>query len=213
METDFPYLVIPDRLKPIVGEPDKGTRIFRAEGSDEDVGRWYDAICEAFLDDSFVSPGGVSMYAPVSRAGVHKRLKEGKLTAFMFHVVEQKRTMFGYQKKLKHLPYGYIPVSECKAWARELEARPDRRQAEAVGDGDFDGRFLDKDPKDAIDKSVKYDQDQIKVEDVKLLVEVLVTDAIDRILPEKARAKRIQTRRDKEWAKIKAARKKRDEQR
>jgi hypothetical protein len=62
------------------------------------------------------------MYAPVSRAAVHKRLKEGKMTAFCFHVVEAKRSIFVYQKKLKQLPYVYIPVSECKAWGEERVA-------------------------------------------------------------------------------------------
>jgi hypothetical protein len=104
--------------------------------------------------------------------------------------------MFGYQKKLKQLPFGYVPVSECKAWANELAARPERRAAEANGDGDFDGKFLDKDPKDEKDKSVKYEHEQVKVEDVKFLVEVLVTEAIERILPKKVRAKREEARRD-----------------
>jgi uncharacterized membrane protein len=88
------------------------------------------------------------MYAPVSRAAVHKRLHEGKMTAFAFHVVESKRSLFGYQKKLKQRPYLYVPVSECKAWAEELKARPDRKAAYAEATGgdkpDWDGEFLDK---------------------------------------------------------------------
>jgi hypothetical protein len=212
MNSDFPYLEIPKSLEAVIGPPDSGTRMYRRSGSDEEVGPWFDAIGDAFPEDSFVSPGGVSMYAPVSRAGVHKRIKEGKLTMFLFHVVRQERTMFGYQKKLKELPYGYIPVSECKAWANELAARPERRAAEAIGDGDFNGNFLDKDPKDAKDKSVKYEHEQVKLEDVKFLVEVLVTEAIDRILPKKTRARRIQKRDEKMWAATHASRKKRDEQ-
>jgi hypothetical protein len=201
MNSDFPYLEIPKGLETVIGSREEGKRVYRREGSDEEVGPWFDAICEAFPDDTFVSPGGVSMYAPVSRAGVHKRIKDGKLTLFLFHVVRQERTMFGYQKKLKELPYGYIPVSECKAWANELAARPERRAAEAIGDGDFEGRFLDKDPKDAKDKSVKYEHEQVKVEDLKFLVEVLVTEAIDRILPEKVRAKRERARSVMLWEK------------
>ncbi len=194
MNSDFPYLEIPKGLEAVIGPSDAGTRMYRRSGSDEEVGPWFDAIGEAFPEDSFVSPGGVSMYAPVSRAGVHKRIKEGKLTMFLFHVVRQERKMFGYQKKLKELPYGYIPVSECKAWANELAARPERRSAEAIGDGDFQGRFLDKDPKDAKGKSFKQEHGQVKLEDVKMLVEILVTEAIDRLLPEKTRVRRIQKR-------------------
>src|SRR5208282_2950522 len=160
METDFPYLVIPDRLKPIVGEPDAGTRIYRREGSDADVGPWYDAICECFPDDRFISPGGVGMYAGVSRAAVHKRLKQGKLTAFLFHVTRATQSTFGYQKKIKLSPYGYIPVSECKAWGEELKSRPDRKEAylEAAGGEkpDWQAEFLDKDPKDKGNRAVKY---------------------------------------------------------
>ncbi len=88
-----------------------------------------------------------------------------------------------------------------------MAARPEWRAAEAIGDGDFQGRFLDKDPKDAKDKSVKYEHEQVKLEDLKMLVEVLVTEAIDRILPEKTRAKRIQKRNDEQWAKIRIEKK------
>jgi hypothetical protein len=153
METNFPYLVIPDSLKQIAGEPDANTRIYRRHGSDEDSGPWFDALCRHFPGEGFISPGGVGMYAPVSRAAVHKRLHEGKMTAFAFHVIESKRSLFGYQKKLKQRPFIYVPVSECKAWAAELKARPDRKAAYAEAAGgdkpDWDGKFLDKAPKGA----------------------------------------------------------------
>jgi hypothetical protein len=212
METGFPYLTVPEKLRPIIGDADPGTRIYRQEGSDEDVGRWFDKLGECFPDDNFVSPGGVSMYVPVSRAGVHKRLKEGKLTIFMFHVVEQKRTLFGYQKKLKQRPYGFIPVSECKAWAEELAARPDRRQAEAFGDGDYEGDFLDKDPKDKSNRSVKYEQDEITAEKLKMLVEVVAQEAIARLLPEKLNERRENVRMERQMAEARGRNKKRKEQ-
>jgi hypothetical protein len=146
MKKDFRYLEIPASLKPFIGEPDPDTRIYRREGSDEESGPWFDALGEHLPGEGFVSPGGVMMYAPVSRAAVHKRLKEGKMTAFCFHVVEAKRSLFVYQKKLKQLPYVYIPVSECKAWGEELKTRPDRKEAylEAVGGDkpDREGEFL-----------------------------------------------------------------------
>jgi len=146
MKKDFKYLEIPASLKPFIGEPDPDTRIYRREGSDEESGPWFDALGEHLPGEGFVSPGGVMMYAPVSRAAVHKRLKEGKMTAFCFHVVEAKRSIFVYQKKLKQLPYVYIPVSECKAWGEELKTRPDRKEAymEAAGGEkpDAEGKFL-----------------------------------------------------------------------
>ena len=202
METDFPYLVIPDRLKPIVGKPDPGTRIYRIEGSDAEVGPWYDAICECFPDDSFVSPGGVGMYAGVSRPAVHKRLKQGKLTGFFFHVTRATQSIFGYQKKIKQLPYGYIPASECKAWGLELKSRPDRREAmlEAAGGPkpDWQGEFLDRDPKDKGNKAVKYGEPLTR-EDVVWLVKSLVDEAIDKALPAGMRRARQRKRADKAW--------------
>ena len=147
MKKEFKYLEIPASLQPLIGEPDPDTRIYRREGSDEESGPWFDALGEHLPGEGFVSPGGVMMYAPVSRAAVHKRLKAGKMTAFCFHVVEAKRSIFGYQDKLKKRPYVYIPVSECKAWAEELKTRPDRKEAylEAAGGEkpDREGEFLE----------------------------------------------------------------------
>lgn len=212
MKSDFPYLVIPDRLKPIVGEPDPGTRIYRKEGSDDEVGPWYEAICECFPDDSFVSPGGVGMFAGVSRPAVHKRLKDGKLTAFLFHVTSAAQSIFGYQKKIKLSPYGYIPVSECKAWDEELKKRPDRREAYLESKGgpkpDWEGEFLDRDPKDKGNKAVKYGEPLTR-EDVVSLVKMLVEEAIDKALPEGMRRVRQQKREKKQWEEREARRRKR----
>ena len=63
------------------------------------------------------------MYCPVSRAAVYKRIKEGKLSIFLFHVTHRKTTLFGKNKILRDNPYGYIPVSEARAWRQELEER------------------------------------------------------------------------------------------
>lgn len=209
MDTDFPYLVIPDRLKTIVGEPDPGTRIYRIEGSDAEVGQWYEAICECFPDDSFVSPGGVGMFAGVSRPAVHKRLKEGKLTAFFFHVTRATQSIFGYQKKIKQLPYGYIPVSECKAWGVELKSRPDRREAslEAAGGSkpDWQGEFLDTDPKDKGNKAVQYGEPFTR-EDAISLFKSMLDEAFDKALPAGMRRARVLKRADKQREDMQTAR-------
>ena len=63
------------------------------------------------------------MFAPVSRAAVYKRLKEGRLTMFCYHPLETNLGFFGRKKGYRGNPYGYIPVSECKAWAEELEEK------------------------------------------------------------------------------------------
>lgn len=145
MQTDFPFVEIPPALQPIVGSPDPGTRIYRRDGSQEESAAWFDAITDVIGPS--VSPGGVGMYCPVSRAAVYKRLKEGKLSIFLFHVTYRKTTLFGKNKILREHPYGYVPVSEARAWRRELEERAIRQglisEEELEGaKPDWQGEFL-----------------------------------------------------------------------
>lgn len=121
METVFPFVEVPEELWAVVGEPDGNSRVYRREGPQEEVGDWFDAVCEIVGD--VVSPGGVSMYCPVSRAAVHKRIREGRLSLFLFHVTSQKNLFFGKTVTHRNTPFGYVPVSEAKAWKRELEER------------------------------------------------------------------------------------------
>jgi hypothetical protein len=145
VQTDFPFVEIPAALQPIVGSPDPGTRIYRRDGSQEESAVWFDAITDVIGPS--VSPGGVGMYCPVSRAAVYKRLKEGKLSIFLFHVTHRKTTLFGKNKILREHPYGYVPVSEARAWRRELEERAVRQglisEEELEGaKPDWHGEFL-----------------------------------------------------------------------
>ncbi|HUA66832.1 MAG TPA: hypothetical protein VME24_13370 [Alphaproteobacteria bacterium] len=153
MSTEFPYLQIDTaERKKLVGKADKGTRIYRREGTYKESGEWFDGIQERF-DDRFVSPGGVCMFVKASRAAVHKRMKEGRLTAFCFHVVHSEKTFFGNVRKAKASPFVLIPVSECKAWASELDAK---RGGPDVGDaGDGDDEFLMRDPADRKNRKVR----------------------------------------------------------
>jgi hypothetical protein len=117
---------------------------------------------------------------------VYKRLKEGKMTAFCFHVVEAKRSIFGYQDKLKKRPYVYIPVSECKAWAEELKTRPDRKEAylEAAGGEkpDHEGEFLEEPKKVAA--AGKMNRKALKE-----IVREVFQEMLDEDLPTFSRAK------------------------
>jgi hypothetical protein len=141
--TDFQFVQIPEHLKPIIGTPDRGTRLFRRFGSSEDYRVWWDAVCEICGEEGAVSPGGVSMYAQVSRSGVHKRMKEGRITVFLFHVVKGVSRLTRREKLENSVAYTYIPGLECKAWAEIIARLPSRQAAdEAIGDGDFQGRFL-----------------------------------------------------------------------
>lgn len=123
MQIGFPYLAITRKDRALVGKKDPETRIYRRAGSEDDSGAWFDGLCDRFPDEDFVSPGGVSMYVPVSRAAVYKRINAGNLTAFCFHPTKWRRTLFGGKRKARETPYMYIAASECRAWAEELKAR------------------------------------------------------------------------------------------
>jgi len=119
--TEFPFVEIPEELEAIVGKRDPGTRMYRRDGSQEESSVWFDLLTE--IIGPSVSPGGVGMYCPVSRAAVYKRIKEGKLSIFLFHVTHRKTMLFGKNRILRDNPYGYIPASEARAWREELEER------------------------------------------------------------------------------------------
>jgi hypothetical protein len=146
MQDDSSIVTIPDEFKKIIGKPDPGTRTYRKYAKEEEISDWFDAVMEICQPEMAVSPGGVSMFAKVSRAGVHKALKEGRLTAFCFHVVEDSRWIKG-EKKLGggKRPYCYIPVSECRAWALRLEKIRDKKtlDTEINGENDWEGKNLD----------------------------------------------------------------------
>ncbi len=146
MSTDAPNVEIPAELEPLVGKRDEGTRIYRKEGSQEESAAWFDLLTETIGPS--VSPGGVGMYCPVSRAAVYKRIKEGKLSIFLFHVTYRKTTLFGKNKIVRDRPYGYVPVSEARAWHKEIEERAMQQGAiteeELEGSRpDWHGEFLE----------------------------------------------------------------------
>ena len=146
MSDPFPLIEVPEEFYPIVGEPEKGTRLFRKDGPQEEAAPWFEFIAEHF--DASLSPGGVGMYCPVSRAAVYKRIKEGRLTMFVFHVTHCKTSFYGKQRLMRDRPYGCIPTSELKAWRAELEERAVRlgtvtREELEGAKPDWDGEFLD----------------------------------------------------------------------
>lgn len=121
-------LLVPEESFPFVGYPVPGTRMFRKDAPDAEMEYWWDAIC-SLTDGQVVSPGGAPMFAPVSRAAVHKRIKDGKLTAFFFYPTTEKRSFFGQTKTKRKSPYGYIVVDELKLWGKELKERAIRQGA------------------------------------------------------------------------------------
>ena len=115
-------------------------------GPQEEAGAWADAVFA--LVGPAVTRGAVSLYVPVGRAAVHRRLKEGRLTGFFYEITHRKRTLFGGSKDVRELDVVLIPVSECQGWAEELKgvavARGIVTRAELEGDiPDWHGEFLD----------------------------------------------------------------------
>lgn len=141
--SDFPFVIIPPQHADALGEPDPGTRTFRAFGPREGFEQW-SAIVADVCEGRVVSPGGVSMIAPVSRAAVYKAMKDGRLTAFCYYTV----TGVSWWSKRPKLdaggrPYAYVPVSECKAWAEQLSNKsPSERRAERKDSSDGERDFL-----------------------------------------------------------------------
>ncbi|HTB62600.1 MAG TPA: hypothetical protein VK737_03340 [Opitutales bacterium] len=142
----FPFVVVPPELEKIIGKRDGPSHVWRQSGTEEECSAWYDALCECA--DRCVSPGGVSMYCPVSRAAVHRRVKDGKLSLFLFHVTETKSGLFRRDRRVRTSPYGFVPVSECKAWKKEFDDRAVRHEEITREDlegakPDWDGEFLE----------------------------------------------------------------------
>lgn len=126
METEGGLIVIPEQLRPVIGLADEGTRVFRKDGGGDERAYWFEALAD--IVGPMVSPGGVSMYAPVSRAAVHKRLKEGRMTAFCFHVKRTHKGLFGRVQEIRESPSVYIPSIEAKLWGEELKERALKRE-------------------------------------------------------------------------------------
>jgi hypothetical protein len=119
----FPFIEVPPELRKMVGKPTPGTRAYRREGTFKECAAWFEKLGEHYKGDVGLSTNGVVIFVPVSRAGVHKRIREGKLTAFFFYVVREETTLFGARRKAKERPYIVVSISECKAWAEELKRK------------------------------------------------------------------------------------------
>jgi hypothetical protein len=214
-QNKFSFINVPPEALPIVGEPTPGTRFYRREGSDEECGEWFEAIGRFFQGDVGLSPGGVAMFVPVSRAAVHKRLREGRLTGFGFYVTSQGKSLWGKPRKIKKRPYLVLSVSECQAWAKELKRKaglaeeakltPDQRakllgpvavsnEPATLKEIKEDEKFVEEDPKDKGRKDVVYGEPMTREEmkfaiqaEVRMVVEQVLTAVLPGKLGEKHR--------------------------
>lgn len=130
MKRDFPFIKIQGLIATtFAGKPDPGTRMYRAYGSEAGYRVWFDTISKICEPDGLISTAGAAQYVMVSRAGLHKRLKEGRLTVFFYHKMKGSEVASDCLREDYYLRYptfpsnAFIPVSECKAWAAELEGR------------------------------------------------------------------------------------------
>jgi len=146
MSTELPFVEIPPEMAEVIGLREGDSRVYAKEGTLEECAPWYDALHE--IVGPCVSPGGVAMYCPVTRAATNRRIREGRLTCFTYKVKERKIDFFGKLRGLRDTPYSYVPVSECRAWRKELEERAirnervTREELEGVAP-DWDAEFLE----------------------------------------------------------------------
>jgi len=176
---EFPFIEVPKDLRKIVGEPTPGTRAYRLEGTHAECGQWIEDLGLYYKGDVGISPAGVTMFVPVQRAAVHKRIKEGKLTAFFFYITHIESTFLGIKRKVKLRPYIMLSMSECKAWAAEMKRRmgyvdePDeslmeqRKKLKPAAAADEPKtrkealealNFAETDPKDKGNRKVRYEE-------------------------------------------------------
>ncbi len=149
------YIEISPDLHPYVGEIKPGTRTHQRSGSQEEAGRWYDAVTAAV--GPTISLGAVHLYCPVSRSALHERVERGKLTVFEFTVTERRTNFLGQNKTIKKEPFCYVPVSECRSWRKDIEARALEKGMTAADIAEANSSRYDE-----LDKLVIEDEVQIK---------------------------------------------------
>jgi hypothetical protein len=230
----FPFIEVPKDLRKIAGEPTPGTRAYRREGTHAECGQWIEDLGLHYKGDVGISPAGVTMFVPVQRAAVHKRIKEGKLTAFFFYITHVGSTFFGTKRKVKLRPYIMLSMSECKAWAAEMKRRmgyvdepgeslveqrkklksaaateEPKTRKEAVEALDF----ADTDPKDKRDRKVRYVPDEFARENRQQDMFLLLAEAMAAMASDKKKAEFYRKRLEQgmEWDKKNKAWKWKDE--
>ena len=177
---EFPFVEVPKDLRKIVGEPTPGTRAYRREGTHAECGQWIEDLGLHYKGDVGISPAGVTMFVPVQRAAVHKRIKEGKLTAFFFYITRIDSDLLWQQAQSQTAhPYILLSMNECKAWVTEMKRRmgyvdepgeslkEQRKKLKPVAAADEPKTrkeveealaFADTDPKDKGNRKVRYEE-------------------------------------------------------
>jgi hypothetical protein len=220
---EFPFIEVPKDLRKIVGKPTPGTRAYRREGTHVECGQWLEDLGLHYKGDVGISPAGVTMFVPVQRAAVHKRIKEGKLTAFFFYITRIDSTFFGTKRKVKLRPYILLSMSECKAWVTEMKRRmgyvdeadeslmQQRKKLKPAASADEPKTakeavealdFVDTDPKDKGNRKVRYEE-PLSTENRQQDMFLLLAEAMAAMAADKTKAEFYQKRleRGMEWDK------------
>jgi hypothetical protein len=220
---EFPFIEVPKDLRKMVGEPTPGTRAYRREGTHAECGQWIEDLGLHYKGDVGISPAGVTMFVPVQRAAVHKRIKEGKLTAFFFYITRIDSTFFGSKRKVKLRPYILLSMNECKAWVAEMKRRmgyvdepgeslmEQRKKLKPAASADEPKTakeavaaldFADTDPKDKGNRKVRYEE-PLSTENRQQDMFLLLAEAMAAMASDKKKAEFYQKRleRGMEWDK------------
>lgn len=129
MDDDFPYVdYLPKlfRTSPLIKR--EGIRWYTQRGSRQEFFHWYRIISEAY-PGNLIPLQFVPEFVGVSRASVHKRAKNGRLTIFSFVVTEHKYTILGTRKdRDTKKRYDMTMLSECREWYSRLVDRANRSE-------------------------------------------------------------------------------------
>lgn len=126
MEQEFPYLKIKPNLLKVVGPPDEDTRIFRQSGIQMSFHSWMFNLQDE-MKGNLIPSNWVPEFVGVSRAAVHKRIKAGRLTMFVFDLMDHKLTVLMKYKEVRICDFSYCVRSECFAWYEEIMFRNARK--------------------------------------------------------------------------------------
>lgn len=123
-----PTIKIPERLLSVLGEPEGASRnVFIQKGSLHHAQGWYLALLRVFGE--VVPVPNVTLFVPVSRNAIHKRIKDGKLSCFKFQINETER-----KGTKRESPHAFVPVYECILWYQEYHDRLTYQMGETAPD-------------------------------------------------------------------------------
>jgi hypothetical protein len=110
-----------DGKSPVVSI-DEGTRVYRETGSETWFTHWLGDVHFAF-DGELIPFEWVADYVCVSRAALHKRVKNGGLTVLVYEMREWVSGILGGQRQRMRREYKYVPKKECDSWRELLRHR------------------------------------------------------------------------------------------